>query len=97
MKNLFTKTVVLGALFALSCAASAAEAGPWKSLFNGKDLSGWSTYVSMQPTTDNMKTPTSVRGVNNDQRRVFSVVDGMLRVSGEEWGSASTLDEYENF
>lgn len=97
MKNLFTKTALFGALFALGCVASAAEAGPWKSLFNGKDLGGWSTYVSMQPTTEGMKTPTSVRGVNNDQRRVFSVVDGMLRVSGEEWGSVSTLDEYENF
>ena len=86
MKNLFTKTALLGALFALGSAASAAEAGPWKSLFNGKDLGGWSTYVSMQPTSEGMKTPTSVRGVDNDQRRVFSVVDGMLRVSGEEWG-----------
>ncbi len=97
MKNLFTKTALLGVLLTLGCAASAADAGPWKSLFNGKDLGGWSTYVSMQPTSENMETPTSVRGVGNDPRRVFSVVDGMLRVSGEEWGSVSTLDEYENF
>ena len=58
MKNLFTKTALLGALFALGCTASAADASPWKSLFNGKDLAGWSTYVSMQPTTEGMKTPT---------------------------------------
>jgi hypothetical protein len=30
MKNLFTKTALFGALFALGCVASAAEAGPWK-------------------------------------------------------------------
>ena len=77
--------------------ASAADAGPWKSLFNGKDLAGWTTYVSMQPISERMKVPTSVRGVNNDVRKVFTVVDGMVRVSGEEWGSMSTVDEYENF
>ncbi len=74
----------------------AAENG-WTQLFNGKDLSGWTTWVSMQPTSDNMKVPTSTRGLNQDPRRVFSVVDGMLRVSGEEWGAVSTVGEYENF
>jgi hypothetical protein len=97
MKALFTNIALASVLAALSCTAPAANAGPWKSLFNGKDLGGWSTYVSMQPTDERMKTPTSVRGVNNDPRGVFTVVDGMLRVSGEEWGSVSTLDEYENF
>ncbi len=97
MTALFTKFALASVLAALACTASATNAAPWKSLFNGKDLSGWSTYVSMQPITDNMKMPTSVRGVNNDPRKVFTVVDGMLRVSGEEWGSVSTLDEYENF
>jgi hypothetical protein len=97
MKALFTKMALASALAALTCAASAADAGPWKSLFNGKDLGGWSTWISMQPTSDNMKVPTSVRGLNKDPRGVFTVVDGMLRVSGEEWGSVSTLKEYENF
>ncbi|MEO7496153.1 MAG: DUF1080 domain-containing protein [Massilia sp.] len=77
--------------------AQGADKSEWISLFNGKDLSGWSTYVSMQPTSDNMKVPTSVRGVGVDPRKVFSVVDSMLRVSGEEWGSVSTVGEYENF
>jgi hypothetical protein len=94
MKVLITKMALAGVL---ATVAFAAHASPWKSLFNGKDLSGWSTYVSMQPTSEGMKTPTSVRGVNKDPRKVFTVVDGMLRVSGEEWGSVSTLDEYENF
>lgn len=97
MMVLFTKMALFSVLAALTCTASAANAGPWKSLFNGVDLSGWSTYVSMQPTSENMTTPITARGVNTDPRRVFTVVEGMLRVSGEEWGSVSTLDDYENF
>lgn len=87
---------LLGAALALCAPLHAADAG-WKSLFNGKDLSGWTTWISMQPTVDNMKMPTSVRGLNKDPKQVFSVVDGMLRVSGEEWGAVSTVGEYENF
>lgn len=87
---------LLAALVAL-CAPVHAAGTAWTPLFNGKDLSGWTTWISMQPTSDNMKVPTSVRGLNNDPRQVFTVVDGMLRVSGEEWGAVSTVGEYENF
>lgn len=38
-----------------------------------------------------------MRGLNSVPRKVFTVVDGMLRVSGEEWGAVSTVNEYENF
>lgn len=87
---------VLAAVFALCTPLHAAD-NAWTPLFNGKDLSGWTTWISMQPITENMKAPTSVRGLNRDPRQVFTVVDGMLRVSGEEWGSISTVGEYENF
>lgn len=91
---------VLGATLAmclpLPVHVQAAEPG-WTQLFNGKDLTGWRKWISMQPTSDNMKAPTSVRGLDQDPRQVFSVVDGMLRVSGEEWGAVSTSAEYENF
>lgn len=88
--------ILLGAVLALHLPLQAAEPG-WTQLFNGKDLGGWRTWISMQPTSDNMKAPTSVRGLDQDPRGVFSVVDGMLRVSGEEWGAVSTVAEYENF
>lgn len=87
---------ILGAVFSLCAPSFAADAG-WTPLFNGKDLSGWTTWISMQPITENMKAPTSVRGLNNDPLHVFTVVDGMIRVSGEEWGAVSTTGEYENF
>lgn len=95
MTTLFTPARLCALALTLAC--SAAQAAPWQSLFNGKDLSGWSTYISMQPVTDNMKVPTSIRGVGKDPRQVFSVVDGMIRVSGEEWGSLSTLAEFDRF
>jgi hypothetical protein len=86
----------LSAVFLVCMPLHAAEEG-WTQLFNGKDLSGWTSWISMQPTVDNMKAPTSSRGSNSDPRKVFSVVDGTLRVSGEEWGAVSTVGEYENF
>ncbi|MGI4845913.1 MAG: 3-keto-disaccharide hydrolase [Janthinobacterium lividum] len=89
-------SALLAAALALCTPLQAAEAG-WTPLFNGRDLSGWTTWISMQPTAPNMKVPTSSRGLNQDPRKVFSVVDGMLRVSGEEWGAVSTVGEYEHF
>jgi hypothetical protein len=87
---------VMSMAFALSMPLHAADNG-WTPLFNGKDLSGWTTWLSMQPPVDNMKVPTSTRGLNTDPRKVFTVVDGTLRLSGEEWGAVSTVGEYENF
>lgn len=91
-----TCLTMMGAAFGLCIPVHAADNG-WTRLFNGRDLSGWTTWISMQPVTEDMKAPTSVRGLNNDPRRVFTVVDGMLRVSGEEWGAISTVGEYGNF
>jgi hypothetical protein len=53
-------------------------------LFNGKDLSGWYTFLKD-------------RGRNNDPKKVFTVSDGLLRITGEEWGCITTVNEYENY
>jgi len=53
-------------------------------LFNGHNLDGW--YTFLKP-----------RGRDNDPKGVFTVKDGMIRISGEEWGCITTLAEYENF
>ena len=53
-------------------------------LFNGKNLDGWYTFLKD-------------RGKNSDPNKVFTVQDGLLRVSGEEWGCITTLEEYENY
>jgi hypothetical protein len=53
-------------------------------LFDGNSLNGWYTFLQD-------------RGVNNDPKNVFTVTDGMIRISGEEWGSLTTNDAYENY
>lgn len=53
-------------------------------LFNGKDLDGWYKF-------------NKGRGVNNDPNNVFTVHDGMIHVSGEEYGCITTKKSYENY
>jgi hypothetical protein len=53
-------------------------------LFNGQSLEGWYTFLQN-------------RGRNNDPKSVFTVMDGMIRISGEEWGCITTNVPYENF
>ncbi|MDR1486188.1 MAG: DUF1080 domain-containing protein [Planctomycetaceae bacterium] len=53
-------------------------------LFNGKNLDGWYTFVRS-------------KGKGNDPDKIFSVVDGVIRVSGVEHGCITTNDTYENY
>jgi len=53
-------------------------------LLNGKNLNAFYTYLKG-------------RGRDKDPKGVFTVVDGMLRISGEEMGCITTHDEYENY
>lgn len=53
-------------------------------LFNGKNLDGWYTFIQH-------------RGRDTDPKKVFTVHDGMIHVSGEEYGSIITTEEYSNY
>lgn len=53
-------------------------------LFNGHNLNGW--YIFLEN-----------RGRNNDPKKVFTVNNGIIRISGEEWGCITTNKEYENY
>jgi neutral ceramidase len=53
------------------------------SLFNGRDLDGWYTWLK-----DNRY---------HDPQQVFSVKDGMIRISGEEWGGIATRKMYRDY
>jgi hypothetical protein len=70
-------------------------------LFNGKDLTGWDTYIGQTYDTVTGKWMGAAGGLNKDPLNVFSVVqlDGSpaLRVSGERFGGLSTTREYENY
>lgn len=53
-------------------------------LFNGKNLDGWYPFVEK-------------RGRDNDVKKVFTVEKGLIHISGEEYGSIVTNEEYENY
>lgn len=53
-------------------------------LFDGHSLNGWYTFLQD-------------RGRDNDPKKVFTVRDGMIRISGEEWGCITTNAEYEDY
>jgi hypothetical protein len=73
----------------------------WKALMNGKDLSGWDTYLGAVYDTVTEKQVGDPLGVNKDPRKTFSMVmeDGKpaLRVSGQDFGGISTQKEFANY
>ena len=60
-------------------------------LFNGKDLTHFYTYLASP------KKGEPALGKNNDPEKVFTVVDGVIRVSGKVYGAFITEKEYENY
>ncbi|THU34056.1 DUF1080 domain-containing protein [Niastella caeni] len=55
-----------------------------KPLFNGKNLDGWYSFLKN-------------RGKNNDSAGVFSVKDGLLHITGQEFGYIVTEKKYSDF
>ncbi|RRB04440.1 3-keto-disaccharide hydrolase [Larkinella rosea] len=93
--GLFSAGFVL-ILASATLAQSPLKPDRWTSLFNGKNLSGWESYLDRPH-----QTKTEPFGLNNDPKAVFSVVetDGKpaIRVSGEIFGGINTLAEFENY
>ena len=82
---------------------------PWRPLFNGKDLSGWETFLS-KPFHDwevaGLKRDTNGAylepiGKNHDPLKVFTVetVDGqpVIHISGQGFGTMTTTETFTNF
>lgn len=53
-------------------------------LFNKKNLDGWSSFLPS-------------KGVNSDPDSVFRVKDGVLHISGEEFGYLATTETFSDF
>ncbi len=70
-------------------------------LFNGKDLSGWDTYIGPPLDDAGKKLSETPEGLNNDPQHVFTIVEKegekVIRISGESWGGISTIKEYADF
>ena len=68
------RLIAVTILLASTCASSAAPAGDeWHSLFNGKDLSGWTVKINKHPLGENYAD-------------TFRVEDGMIKVSYDRYG-----------
>ena len=91
-KNLFCAAVFSGHL--MLC--TAAEPG-WQTLFNGRDLTGWDTWLAAKHGSPQGTKPI---GLNSDPLGVFKVVqkDGApaIYVSGEAFGAITTHDSFDN-
>ena len=72
------------ALFTLACLNLHAQQPGMKPLFNGKDLKGWYSFLKS-------------KGKNNDPEKVFAVENGLLHISGKEFGYICTEKGYKNF
>ena len=90
----------------LLCAAAiaftpASKKDHWKELFNGKDLSGWDTYIGPDLNDTGKPITGTPIGLNSDPRHVFTIVtdngENVIRISGENWGAIITKKEYENY
>jgi hypothetical protein len=77
-------------------------------LFNGKDLSGWYSYLAIPDSSIQSDLPRDsaghyfqALGLNNDIFNVFTVVEEdkepAIRISGEVFGILVTENEYENY
>jgi hypothetical protein len=106
IKTLFKGVVIFLAVFTAFFGCKAAQKSPtsasgWTPLMNGKDLTGWDTYLGPVFDTLTDKQVGAPLGVNTDPRKTFSVVkeDGKpaLRISGEHFGGISTQNEFTNY
>jgi hypothetical protein len=73
----------------------------WEKLFNGKNLSGWDSYLGPDLNDSGKAINGQPIGLNNDPRHVFTIVkqddENIIRISGENWGAISTIKEYKNY
>ena len=91
-RNLLTSVIAVCTIWVGGCRTGdlagpegrSANSGEVVHLFNGRNLDGFYAFVRD-------------RGRDNDPNRVFSVADGAIHVSGQEWGCVTTRDEYENY
>lgn len=104
----YPKVLRLAMCVVLLAASQLHAAETWKPLFNGKDLSGWETWlgrpdasVVLESAPKNTKGEyTEILGAS-DPMKVFTIlsVDGQpaIRISGQIFGGITTKEEYSNY
>ncbi len=98
MKRIFSFSTIAGML---CLSLTSFKKDSWVNLFNGKNLNGWDTYIGPDLDDNGKPLTNTPLGLNNDPRKVFTVVDDngekVIRISGENWGAIITKQEYENY
>ena len=99
MKKLIRLVLIL-ILFSCTNTRSDNIKNEWIPLWNGEDLTGWSTFFA-SPYSGIDKTQDGFLGLNNDSQDVIQVVDledgNAIRISGVSWGMMFTEKDYENY
>ena len=80
---LLALSCLAGVLCGCTCSRSADRAYA-RELFNGSDLTNWYTFIRG-------------RGENSDPKGVFTVTNGVIHVTGEEFGCLTTQEEFSNY
>lgn len=87
--------LVLGYL--LSGFTATAQKG-WTQLFNGKDLTGWDTWLRPPDMVGYVdSTHSESLGLNKDPLHVFTINNGVLKITGEVWGAITSKKSYSNY
>ncbi|MGK2860653.1 MAG: 3-keto-disaccharide hydrolase [Chitinophagaceae bacterium] len=76
------KIIIAG--FILTCFCGNAQQAIMKPLFNGNNLEGWYSFLT-------------TKGKNNDPEKVFVIDNGLLHISGKEFGYICTEKTFNNF
>lgn len=100
MKFIYIKFVFFFSLICIGFSSFAQKTeGQWRSLFNGKNLDGWDSYlrpVDMMGYGDTV-IPYNPIGLNKDPLHVFTVHNGLLHISGEVWGAVTYKEVFGNY
>lgn len=73
----------------------------WTNLFNGKDLTGWDTWLAPQADSNGRRMSDQPIGLDSDPHHVFTVVpdggQGVIRISGEDVGGIISKGDYSDY
>ena len=102
LRHFYLSIGILAILTVLAFAGKGSRSnGGWVSLFNGKDLSGWDTYLAPPTDSNGKRISDQPIGLNNDPRHVFTVMtDGgekVIRISGDGTGAVITQKAYSDY
>lgn len=93
--------IIICVLLLFSFKALPQEKEKWVKLFNGKDFSGWDTYLGPELDSSGNRISKIPVGLNKDPMKVFTVIEqngeNVIRISGENWGGISTQKEFMNY